>query len=126
MLPDSPVAWSATALSRAIHARELSCREVMAAFLAQVDRLNPTHNAIVSRIDNDALFAEADERDRQLEAGRSMGWMHGFPMAIKDLSATAGVLTTLGSPLLATHVPASDAIMVERMKAAGGIVIGKS
>ncbi|AMM25961.1 amidase [Variovorax sp. PAMC 28711] len=126
MLHPSPVDWPASALSRAIHARALSCREVMSAFLAQIDRLNPTHNAIVSRVDPDQLLTQADQRDRQLDAGHSLGWMHGFPMAIKDLSPTAGILTTFGSPLLARNVPQADSILVERMKAAGGIVIGKT
>lgn len=126
MLPDSPVEWPATVLSEAIHARTLSCREAMTAFLAQIDRFNPVHNAIVSRVDTEACLQQADARDRQLDAGRSMGWMHGFPMAIKDLSATAGVETTMGSPLLVGNIPTADTIMVERMKAAGGIVIGKS
>jgi amidase len=126
MTSNSIVDWRATALSQAIHSRTVSCREVMAAFLAQIDRLNPTHNAIVSRVDPALLMAQAGDRDRALDAGRSMGWMHGFPLAIKDLSATVGVPTTMGSPLLVGNVPESDSIMVERMKAAGGIVIGKS
>jgi amidase len=113
-------------LSHAIHARAVSCREVMQACLAQVDRLNPQFNAIVSRVDTEHLLRHADECDAELAAGRSRGWMHGFPMAIKDLSATAGVLTTCGSPLLARHVPAQDDLMVQRMKAAGGILIGKT
>ena len=113
-------------LSQAIHARSISCREVLQAFLAQVDRLNPQFNAIVSRVDSERLLTEADSCDAELSAGSSRGWMHGFPMAIKDLSATAGVRTTRGSPLLARHVPARDDLMVQRMKAAGGILIGKT
>ena len=113
-------------LSARIHARELSCREVMQAFLAQVDRLNPQFNAIVSRVDPDVLLHQADACDHELAAGTSRGWMHGFPMAIKDLCATAGVCTTRGSPLLARHVPTHDDLMVQRMKAAGGILIGKT
>lgn len=117
---------SASQLSQAIHARRVSCRDTMRATLAQIDRLNPSFNAIVSRVDDTALLAEADACDAELAAGRSRGWMHGFPMAIKDLSATAGVLTTRGSPLLARHVPTQDDLMVRRMKAAGGILIGKT
>ena len=113
-------------LSQAIHARAVSCREVMQAYLAQIDRLNPQFNAIVSRVDSERLLTQADGCDAELAAGHSRGWMHGFPMAIKDLSATAGVLTTRGSPLLARHVPAQDDLLVQRMKAAGGILIGKT
>ncbi len=117
---------SACALSEHLHARKLSCREVMTAYLDRIDALNPRHNAIVSLQPRELLLAQADVRDTQLARGESMGWMHGFPMAVKDLAATAGIRTTCGSPLLADHVPEEDAIMVARMKAAGGIVIGKT
>ena len=124
--PTTITGMSAVQLSQNIHARSVSCREVMAAFLAQVDRLNPQFNAIVSRVDSERLLAQADSCDAELAAGTSRGWMHGFPMAIKDLAATAGVVTTRGSPLLARHVPTEDDLLVTRMKAAGGILIGKT
>jgi amidase len=117
---------SACALSEAIRARRVSCREVMQATLARIDAINPRHNAIVSLRDGDALLREADERDAQLDRGTSPGWMHGLPQAIKDMAATAGLRTTLGSRLLRDFVPAHDALMVQRMKAAGCIVIGKT
>lgn len=113
-------------LSTALHAREISCREVMAAYLARIATLNPAVNAIVSLQPAETLLAQADARDRELASGTSRGWMHGFPMAIKDIAATAGIPTTLGSPLLAGHVPSEDGLMVARMRAAGGIVIGKT
>ena len=117
---------SAAALSRAIHARELSCREWMQATLEQIDRLNPRFNAIVSRVDANDVLTQADVCDRELAAGHSRGWMHGFPMAIKDLVDTAGVPSVRGSPLLAGNIPQQDHLMVQRMKAAGGILIGKT
>lgn len=123
---DDCTALSAEALSRAIHAREVSCREVMAAYLARIERLNPRCNAIVSLRDADALLREADARDAQLARGESLGWMHGMPQAIKDLANAAGLPTTLGSPLMRNFVPAQDGLMVARMKAAGCIVIGKT
>ncbi len=126
MLSNTITDLSATELSLRIHARQLSCREAMQASLAQIDRLNPGFNAIVSRVDADNLLAQADTCDLELATGTSRGWMHGFPMAVKDLSATAGVVTTKGSPLLANNVPVHDDIMVQRMKAAGGILIGKT
>ncbi len=117
---------SAQALSRAIHQKEVSCREVMAATLAQVDRLNPSSNAIVSRVDSDTLLAQADAHDALLARGQSMGWMHGMPQAIKDLSNVKGLRTTLGCPLMADFVASEDGLMARRMKAAGAIVIGKT
>jgi amidase len=113
-------------LSRAIHQKQVSCREVMAATLAQVDRLNPGSNAIVSRVDSELLLQQADERDAQLARGESMGWMHGIPQAIKDLSNVQGLRSTLGSPLMKDFVASEDGLMAQRMKAAGAIVIGKT
>lgn len=123
---DDLTTLSAEALSRAIHAREVSCREVMAAYLARIERLNPHFNAIVSLRDADALLREADARDAQLARGHSLGWMHGMPQAIKDLANATGLPTTLGSPLMRHFVPTQDGLMVARMKAAGCIVIGKT
>jgi amidase len=121
-----PLDLTADALSRAIHARELSCRELMQATLERIDALNPRFNAIVSRVEPDRLLAEAAERDAELAAGRSRGWLHGLPQAIKDIAPTAGLRTTLGSPLLKDNVPREDGLMVQRMKAAGCIVVGKT
>jgi amidase len=120
----------AHALSDAIRTRQVSCREVMQATLVRIEAVNPAHNAIVSLRDGDALLREAGERDAQLKAGATpagpVGWMHGLPQAIKDIAQTAGLRTTLGSPLLRDFVPAQDGLMVQRMKAAGCIVIGKT
>ena len=123
---DPIASLTACELSAHLHARRLSCREVMQAYLDRIDRFNPRHNAIVSLQPREALLAQADVRDAQLSRGESMGWMQGFPMAIKDIAATAGIRSTGGSPLLANFVPEEDGIMVGRMKAAGGIVIGKT
>ena len=117
---------SASALSAAIHAGRVSCREVMAATLARIDTVNPAHNAIVSRVDGDVLLRQADARDAELARGASRGWMHGLPQAIKDIALTAGLRTTQGSPLLRENVPTHDGLMVQRMKAAGCIVVGKT
>ncbi len=102
----------------------------MAATLARIEAVNPVYNAIVSLRPADILLAEADASDARLRPGAmaqgSPGWMHGMPQAIKDLSPTAGIATTLGSPLLRDCIPAHDGLMVQRMKAAGCIVIGKT
>ncbi|MGE0496986.1 MAG: amidase [Ramlibacter sp.] len=116
----------AHALSALIHARQVSCREVMTAYLARIDELNPRYNALVSLREPEAVLREADERDARLARGESMGWMHGMPQAVKDLANAAGLPTTLGSPLMRDFVPREDSLMVARMKAAGCIVIGKS
>lgn len=124
--PSEIVMLDALALSSAIKSRRVSCVEVMTAYLDHIDRLNPRVNAIVSLQDREDLLQQARQRDDQLTRGEYLGWMHGFPQAIKDLETTKGIRTTLGSPLLKDFVPASDSIVVERMKRAGSIIIGKT
>jgi amidase len=116
----------AQALSSAIHTRALSCREVMVAYLARIQRLNPQANAIVNLAPPEALLKQADEHDALLAQGQSKGWLHGMPQAIKDVSHAAGFPTTQGNRLLANAVAASDGLLAQRMKAAGAIVIGKT
>ena len=116
----------AHALSALIHRREVSCCDVMQAFLARIDAVNPAHNAIVSLRDGDELLREADTFDTTLAQRGSLGWMHGLPQAIKDIALTKGLRTTMGSPLLRDFVPAVDSLMVQRMKAAGCIVMAKT
>lgn len=116
----------ADALSQAIHARQVSCREVMQAYLQRIHRLNPTYNAIVNLAADDTLLAQADLCDAELAAGHSRGWMHGMPQAVKDSGATVGFPHTFGSPLLKDMVAQKDCVMAARMKAAGCIVMGKT
>lgn len=121
-----PTALDALALSRAVRAREVSCREVMQAFLARIHRLNPVFNAIVNLAPDDVLLAQADARDAELAQGRWCGWLHGLPQAVKDTGQAQGFPTTFGSPLLAGAVATADSTYVARMKAAGCIVVGKT
>ncbi len=120
------VALDALPLSQAIRSRQLSCREVMQAYLEQIDEFNPQVNALVALQPAEALLAEADERDRQLARGEWLGWMHGMPQAVKDLAACAGLPTSLGSPLFAGQLSGHDAIAVARMRASGAIFVGRS
>ena len=117
---------SALDLSRTIHLKQVSCQEVMQSTLERIAHLNPQSNAIVSLQETELLMAQARERDAQLARGESMGWMHGMPQAIKDLSNAQGLRTTLGSPLMKDFVASEDGLMARRMKAAGAIVIGKT
>ena len=120
------VALDATALSAAIHTRKLSCVEVMTSYLDHIAATNPKVNAIVALQDRDSLLAQARERDSQLAQGQSMGPLHGFPHAVKDLQAVKGIRTTQGSPLLKDFVPPADSLMVERLRRAGAIFVGKT
>ena len=124
--PSDIVLMDALTLSHAIKSKQVSCVEVMHAYLNHIDALNPHVNAIVSLQDRDGLLQQAKARDEQLARGDYCGWMHGFPQAIKDLVATKDIRTTQGSPIFKDFVPAIDAIIVERMKRAGSIIIGKT
>ena len=125
-LPADLTDLDADTLSQAIHARLLSCREVMRATLQRIHRVNPIYNAIVSLAPDDVLLRQADARDAELARGESRGWLHGIPQAIKDTAHAAGFATTYGCALLKDAVAMRDSAMVERMKAAGCIVIGKT
>ena len=127
MRPDPAITdLDALALSRAIHAREVSCRSVMAAYLDRIHRLNPALNAIVNLAPDDTLLAQADACDAELAQGRSRGWMHGLPQAIKDTGHALGFPSTQGCTLLKDVMPTQDSLMTARMKAAGCIVVGKT
>jgi amidase len=122
----NPLQSNAAHLSQAIHRREISCREVFDAFAGRVEQRNPDLNAIVSRRETVDLLVEAKQCDDDLVHNRSRGWMHGFPLAIKDLAETAGLRTTNGSRLLSEYVPKMDCLMVERIRAAGALIVGKT
>ncbi|MCB8944648.1 MAG: amidase [Ardenticatenaceae bacterium] len=115
----------ATALAQAIYKKELSAREVMAAHLAQIERVNPHVNAIVTLLPEQAM-AGAAAADEAQARGEGLGLLHGLPIAFKDLVDTAGIRTTYGSPIFADNVPEKDDLIVERVKQAGAITIGKT
>jgi len=112
----------ACAQSAALEQGELSAAELMKATLARIADVNPRVNAIVSLADPDKLMEQAHAADR----GPRSGWMHGMPIAIKDLANAAGYPTSRGSPLFAGQVAEADDLMVARLRAAGAIIIGKT
>ena len=113
---------SALALSALIKSGELSIPELMQSTLDRIDDVNGTVNAIVSLGEHDALLAQA----QAAQSAPRKGWLHGIPIAIKDLANAKGFVTTMGSPLFAGEVAPKDDIVVERLKTAGAIVIGKT
>ena len=117
---------AATEMVQRLRAKELSCRELMEAHLAQIERVNPTVNAIVTQISSDEALALADASDEALMQDKIIGPLHGLPIAHKDLIPTRGLRTTLGSPIFKENVPDKDGLIVERLKNAGAITIGKT
>src|SRR5947209_12498815 len=115
---------STTQLATAIRAGHVSATEVLEAHLAQIDKHNPALNAIVT-IDAEHARERAREADKALARGQVWGPLHGVPFTLKDAHATAGMRTTSGFPPL-DHVPQQDSTVTTRLKAAGGILIGKT
>jgi amidase len=113
---------SAVELVAAIRAGNFSVRQVVMAFLDQIEKYNPLHNAIVSLRPVAEILAEADVAD----AAPKQGALFGLPIAIKDLAQTKGLRTTFGSPIHAHFVPREDDLHVARIRAAGAIIIGKT
>ncbi len=109
-----------------IRRKEVTCVEVMAAHLGQIARVNPTVNAIVSLQPEKAMAAAAAADAAALSRGDAVGPLHGLPIAHKDLVQTKGLRTTKGSPLFADWIPDEDALIVERLRDAGAINIGKT
>ena len=98
----------------------------MDAYLDQIERLNPLVNAIVALEDRESLIRQAGERDADLARGVTVGALHGFPQAVKDLDPVAGLRFAQGSPIFADTVATADSIMVERMRRSGALFIGKT
>ncbi len=115
----------ATELARRIRAKQLSAVEVLEAHLAQIERVNPRVNAIITLVADQALD-QARTADAALARGDAVGPLHGLPIAHKDLMETKGIRTTSGSPIYANHVPDHSALIVERIQRAGAITIGKT
>ncbi len=103
---------SASDLARMLAARQVSAVEVMQEHLARIVAVNPAVNAVVSLRDSAVLLEEA----RAADAGPVRGWLHGLPIAVKDLLAVKGLRTTYGSPLFTDHVPISDDLLPARMR----------
>src|SRR5690348_2152022 len=116
---------SAVEMARVIRTKKLSAREALAAHLKQIERVNPKVNAIVTLVPEMAAdaAAKADEMQAHKEI---LGPLHGLPVAHKDLLETRGIRTTFGSPLYRDYVPTEDDIVVDRMRRAGAIIVGKT
>src|SRR5687768_17410241 len=112
-------------LSHLLRSKDISAREVVSAHLQQIERVNPKVNAIVTLVAEQA-FDTADALDAGIMRGEVAGPLHGLPIAHKDLQNTRGIRTTYGSPIYRDFVPNADSLVVERLKGAGAITIGKT
>ena len=124
MAPDELCFASATWLAERLRIGELSALEVVDAYLARIEAVNPSLNAVV-RLNDDAR-EDARRADRERASGALRGPLHGVPFTAKDSLDTAGVVTTAGTVAWRERVPARDATVVARVRAAGGILLGKT
>ena len=123
---DSEIVFSpARDLVRWLVERKLGAEELMSRFLRRIDEVNPTVNAIVT-LDPESALEGARAADASLARGEAPGPLHGLPIAVKDLTCTRGMRTTWGSPIYRDFVPEEDDLYVERLRAAGAIIIGKT
>jgi aspartyl-tRNA(Asn)/glutamyl-tRNA(Gln) amidotransferase subunit A len=111
-------------VSDLLRRKEISPVDLTTACLARIEQVNPTLNAFIT-VMHDVALAQAREAENEIRAGRWRGPLHGVPIGLKDLIDTAGIKTTCGSALFAERVPAEDAEVVQRLKAAGAVLIGK-
>ena len=116
---------SAGELVALVKSREITPVEILDAHLSAIDRINPKLNAIVTLVADQAREAAVKAGDAVMR-GDTIGLLHGLPVGIKDITPTAGIRTTFGSPLFKDYVPTQDAEAVRRLKAAGAIVLAKT
>lgn len=114
--------FGASELSEGLQRGDFSCVELMTDCLDRMDAINPQLNAVVALRSREVLLHEARQADQQPR----QGWLHGIPIAIKDLSETKGLTTTYGSALFAGHTPSSDCWLASQLRAAGAIIVGKT
>ncbi len=130
MTESRPCDLDATTARRLIAAKELSPVELLESCIEQVERLDPAVNALVIRAFDRARAEASDAATASTRGtnadGSPLGPLHGLPVAIKDLQPTEGIVTTYGSAEMADNVPTADAGIVAKVRAAGGIVIGKT
>jgi amidase len=124
-MPNSLARKTACELASLIVGKEVSPVEVLDAHLAVIERVNPKLNAIVTLVAESARGL-AKEAEAAVLRGDKLGGLHGLPVVIKDITPTAGIRTTFGSPLFKDYVPTEDAEAVRRLKVAGAIVLGKT
>jgi aspartyl-tRNA(Asn)/glutamyl-tRNA(Gln) amidotransferase subunit A len=121
---DTPAFLSIHEAATQLRARKLSPVELTRACLARIQALNPPLNAFIT-ITGDSALAQAQQAESEIMHGRWRGPLHGIPVALKDLIDTAGVRTTAASALFEDRIPEQDAAVVERLKAAGAVLLGK-
>jgi aspartyl-tRNA(Asn)/glutamyl-tRNA(Gln) amidotransferase subunit A len=117
--------WTIDSVKEALAAKKVSARELAGEFYRRIEAKNPELNAYLT-LCQERAYAQADRMDAMVAAGKPLPPLAGVPMAIKDVLSTHGVRTTCGSKILEHYVPPYDATAVERLEAAGAVILGKT
>lgn len=112
-------------MAASVRDKQISARELLDLHVRRIEAVNPTLNAVVS-LDVERAQESARAADEQLASGAPVGPLHGLPFAVKDTHEVGGWRTTFGSTLMADHVPAADELIVQRVRAAGAVIVGKT
>jgi aspartyl-tRNA(Asn)/glutamyl-tRNA(Gln) amidotransferase subunit A len=118
-------AWTIDEVKEALAAKKVSARDLAADFYKRIGERNPGLNAYLT-LSEERAYAQADRVDALVAAGKPLPALAGVPVAIKDVISTRGVRTTCGSKILENYVPPYDATAVERLEAAGAVILGKT
>jgi aspartyl-tRNA(Asn)/glutamyl-tRNA(Gln) amidotransferase subunit A len=121
----SATAWTVSSVREALKAKKISARELAKDYFARIERRNPELNAYLA-LSSDRAYAQADRVDAAIGRGEDLPPLAGVPIAIKDVISTRGVTTTCGSKILENYVPPYDATAIERLEAAGAVLLGKT
>ncbi|HIA13218.1 MAG TPA: amidase [Flavobacteriales bacterium] len=124
-MSSKPWTYSATKIVEHIKKQNLSAVEVLETHLDRISATNTVINAVVT-VSEETALKQAKDIDKRISKGEQVGPLAGVPIGVKDVTATAGIRTTYGSPLFADHIPDKDDIIVQRIKEADGVIIGKT
>src|ERR1700719_2934436 len=117
--------WTVNEVRNALAAKRISARELTADYYKRIDARNGELNAYLT-LSQDRAYAQADRVDAVVAAGKPLPPLAGAPIAVKDVISTRGVRTTCGSKILENYVPPYDATAVQRLEAAGAVILGKT
>src|SRR5260370_15638024 len=120
-----PTNWAISGIREALTAKKISARELAADYYKRIDVRNPELNAYLT-LSHDRAFAQADRVDAVVAAGKPLPPLAGVPIAVKDVISALGVRTTCGSKILENYIPPYDATAVQRLEAAGAVILGKT
>src|SRR5260370_26886912 len=120
-----PANWTIDGVQEALASKKVSARELAADYYKRIEARNPELNAYLT-LSQDGAFAQADRVDALVAAGKPLPPLAGVPIAVKDVISTRGVRTTCGSKILENYIPPYDATAVQRLEAAGAVILGQT